>query len=426
MENNQLEMEEKPLALFIPVGIGYGEDGNKSLAETLFFLIKDQSPDKIVFFTTELSNKYTLNYLKDFYREEYNNKLSRISTNINIKDVDDFEEIYVSINKQIRKYRNYRVKIDYTSGTKTMTMAACLAATVSQNELIFVSGTRNPEGKIDDEGRFVKKQDMNEVSKTRLFNEIKNLFNNYRFNQGLDMLDSIKVNEANDWKYTKMGYELLFVCYKHWDDFNHEDALAKFSTGFYIDFAEFENQLKRNYNSLKILNNPDHPLYYYYIIASLINNATRRAEEGKYDDAIARLYRCIELIANKSLENEGVDPYDVDVEYIKSKSEKAAEYCSTKLFRGYMGMLKFKSIDAKFTTLYYLNKMNPTAIMYIKNKTQINEMFYVRNNSILGHGLDAKTLKEYLDFKEIVMDLFSVITSDYEDIIRETKFPKFK
>ena len=43
MENNQLEMEEKPLALFIPVGIGYGEDGNKSLAETLFFLMMIQN-----------------------------------------------------------------------------------------------------------------------------------------------------------------------------------------------------------------------------------------------------------------------------------------------------------------------------------------------------------------------------------------------
>ena len=265
---------------------------------------------------------------------------------------------------------------------------------------------------------------MNEVAKTRLFNEIKNLFNNYRFNQGLDMLDSIKVNESNDWKYTKMGYELLFVCYKHWDDFNHEDALAKFSTGFYIDFAEFENQLKRNYNSLKILNNPDHPLYYYYIIASLINTATRRAEEGKYDDAIARLYRCIELIANNSLENEGVDPYDVDVEFIKSKSEKAAEYCSTRLIPGHK--LKFKSIDSKFKTLYYMNKMNPVTIMYMRNQTQINEMFYARNDSILAHGLKAKTLKEYLDFKEIVMDLFRIITTNYEDIILETKFPKFK
>ena len=424
MENDQLEMEEKPLALFIPVGIGYGEDGNKSLAETLFFLIKDQNPERIVFFTTELSNKYTLNYLKDLYREEYNNKLSRISTNINIKNVDDFEEIYVSINKQIRKYRNFRIKIDYTSGTKTMTMAACLAATVSQNELIFVSGTRSPDGMISDEGRFVKKQSMNEVSKTRLFNEIKGLFNHYRFNQGLDRLDSIKVDDANDWKYTKMGYELLFVCYKHWDDFNHEDALAKFSTGFYIDFSEFENQLRRNYNSLKILNNPQHPMYYYYTIASLINNATRRAEEGKYDDAIARLYRCLELIANESLKNEGVNPKDVDIEYIKSKSEKAAEYCSARMIPGYN--LKFKSIDSKFKTLYYMNKMNPITIMYMRNQAQINEMFFVRNNSILAHGLEAKTLKEYLDFKEIVMDLFSVITSDYEDILLETKFPKFK
>jgi len=34
-----------------------------------------------------------------------------------------------------------------------------------------------------------------------------------------------------------------------------------------------------------------------YYVADLINNAERRAEESKYDDAVARLYRTMELIA---------------------------------------------------------------------------------------------------------------------------------
>ena len=111
MENN-IE-EEKSTTLFIPVGIGFGDDqdSNKSLAETLVFLIKDQNPDNIIFFTTDLSSKYTLNYIKDIYQEDVGHRLNNYTT-IRIKDVDDFEEIFKKINKQIENTSNI-IKIDY-------------------------------------------------------------------------------------------------------------------------------------------------------------------------------------------------------------------------------------------------------------------------------------------------------------------------
>ena len=48
-----------------------------------------------------------------------------------------------------------------------------------------------------------------------------------------------------------------------------------------------------------------------YYLPDLLNNAYRRIEEGKYDDAVARLYRSIELTAQLGLVNEGV--VDVNV-----------------------------------------------------------------------------------------------------------------
>ena len=41
------------------------------------------------------------------------------------------------------------------------------------------------------------------------------------------------------------------------------------------------------------------------MIGSLYNNALRRAEEGRYDDAIVRLHRCTEIISEKDLELRG-------------------------------------------------------------------------------------------------------------------------
>ena len=77
MSEDKTNFEEEPFTLFVPVGIGYGDnqDANKDLAETLVFLITEQNPDNIVFFTTDLSSKYTLNYIKRIYKNKEGHKL---------------------------------------------------------------------------------------------------------------------------------------------------------------------------------------------------------------------------------------------------------------------------------------------------------------------------------------------------------------
>ena len=62
------------------------------------------------------------------------------------------------------------------------------------------------------------------------------------------------------------------------------------------------------------------------LVVDLLNNASRRAEEGKYDDAVARLYRCIELIAQIKLkERFGIDTSDVDLKLIPEEVKDELE-----------------------------------------------------------------------------------------------------
>jgi len=52
---------------------------------------------------------------------------------------------------------------------------------------------------------------------------------------------------------------------------------------------------------------------YDLLIADILNNARRRMKEGKYDDAMARLYRTVELIAQYRLKMKyEIDTSDVD------------------------------------------------------------------------------------------------------------------
>ncbi len=76
--------------------------------------------------------------------------------------------------------------------------------------------------------------------------------------------------------------------------------------GFNKNFPEVSRQLNKNIKALGVLNNPDNQLRCKYILASMLNNARRRADESKYDDAIARLYRSLELIAQIKLKEYGL------------------------------------------------------------------------------------------------------------------------
>ena len=71
-KNFQINENKEKLALLIPVGTGAGGtvEAADSLAYGLLYLIKENNPDRIVFFTTELSNKTTLKSLKEQYFDE--------------------------------------------------------------------------------------------------------------------------------------------------------------------------------------------------------------------------------------------------------------------------------------------------------------------------------------------------------------------
>ena len=60
---------------------------------------------------------------------------------------------------------------------------------------------------------------------------------------------------------------------------------------------------------------------------------------------------------------------------------------------------------------------------YLKNKKQIRNILKFRNNSILAHGFDSCSKKEYDEFSMIVLKAANLLHKDMEKFIEETKFP---
>jgi CRISPR-associated protein (TIGR02710 family) len=118
----------------------------------------------------------------------------------------------------------------------------------------------------------------------------------------------------------------------------------------------------------------------------LLANAGRRANlERKFDDAVARLYRAIEVLAQTELKDKfGINSSDVKLERLpeKLKDEYLLKYRDRKeqkiklpLFASYQLLYELKSLLAEEFFKYYEKEIRP--------------ILDIRNHSILAHGFNA-------------------------------------
>lgn len=244
-------------------------------------------------------------------------------------------------------------------------------------------------------------------------------FNSYRFRECMEILGYIV-----DLSIHKESFLALCEGYYAWDIMEFEEAynhLKKVNAN-HMEVVEIKNILKKNLNALGIIvNSRSVNLKNCYILASLINNSIRRAEEYKYDDAIARLYRSFELIAQIRLTKYGIESSDVDVSLLNEKGvskefiedlEKTREDGKIRI-----GLIK---------DFLLLNELNDDlGEIYIENENKIKNLTQKRNNSILAHGLDSQSKQDFDDFLEVVLLLARKLDKDMGKFLNETKFAKF-
>ena len=144
-------MPKEQTVLFMTVG--KGSDQPNILAHGLYTCIDQTHTDWIVFFASEESKEDMVPRIKKKYYENKNLELDHCDIVV-IEKIDDFDYIFNKIKDQILKYQDtHRIFINYTSGTKTMTMTAGLISALYGKDLISVRGKR------DDDGYIIAKED---------------------------------------------------------------------------------------------------------------------------------------------------------------------------------------------------------------------------------------------------------------------------
>ncbi|ADC47028.1 CRISPR-associated protein TIGR02710 family [Methanobrevibacter ruminantium M1] len=439
--------------------------------EPLIYSIKEFKPDKVVFLCSPQTLKECDGILEETAFNEENVEIYEIP------DAESLDDSFSTSKKVLSKFADdgFEVRVDFTGGTKPMVSGLVLAViegNYSNFKFSYVgqkdsqSRTKNGVGVVKD-GSEITKMQINPYKKYAIteFKRGKNFFNTYQFEAALENFQSAKSRFIKGTEQRRISeiYERIVILYQKWDLF--EDKVSKNTDLFkYLGFIindiekdefilnEFENidffiQMKRNYEflSFKIrgvsYDSEDPSIKGHlkfrisYYLSDLFNNAYRRIEEGKYDDAVARLYRINELIAQVQLTQKGLidddqlqtqKEFKVNISSTKSKAHARDNYDEILDFIDYNSSLKEKNkgyFGIANDKSYEL--LDLFGIKQSPKFDKLNSKLKERNGSILAHGLKPMNKKKAEELYDKTLDYAKDYFSFLDEDMDLAKFPKF-
>lgn len=421
-------MRRKEIILFMTVGTGVNasssEDGFRELARKLYSTITKIYPHHVVFFASDKS-KHTIDYIEDLFKKDNDEFISGEDYQIvQLEAIDDFNACFEIFESKVWDFKysespnDYQIIMDYTSGTKTMSAAMACCGMFYRTDLISIGGDRS-SGEVSAGTELINYQNLYKIYDRLVLVRSRHNFNSYRFRECIEILGYIV-----DLSIHKESFLALCEGYYAWDIMEFEAAYnyLRQVNANHIEVVEIKKILKKNLNALGIIvNSRSENLKNCYILASLINNSIRRAEEYKYDDAIARLYRSFELIAQIRLTKHGIKSSDVDVSLL-NENGVSKEFIEDLEKTREDGKIRIGLIK----DFLLLNELNDDlGKIYIENENRIKNLTQKRNNSILAHGLDSQSKQDFDDFLDVVILLARKLDKDMGKFLNETKFAKF-
>jgi CRISPR-associated protein (TIGR02710 family) len=304
--------------------------------------------------------------------------------------------------------------VDYTGGTKAMTAALAMAAVSRGVRFSYVGGERD----LDGLGRVVsggERLRLN-VGPWQLFaveekRRIAQYFNGRQYAAAAlsirDLLPRARPSE-------RLFLEPLLVItegYGAWDRFDHRTAIRSLERGRGVlaervsatGRANAEPFLEVVGDNLALLRSMEAATQNFarpdqHLAGDLIANADRRIDEGKFDDAVARLYRALELWGQIAFEH-AVGTPNASVPVGRLPPSLREEYALR--YRRAEGTVALP-LTATFRVLAELG--DDVGSRFLAQESNLKKILDARNHSILAHGLRPITREQAARFRKIVTE----------------------
>lgn len=329
-----------------------------------------------------------------------------------IKNIDDLNDCYVDslkiLNEILREDQKAEIVVDYTGGTKSMTGGLAAASLdFCGIKLCVVKGERTDLVKVQDGTQRIKLTQINLAFLYRQFEQAKKLMDIYDYEAALSIFDEIikipDIPENLDKKIQRL--RLFSQAYLDWDRFDHLEAweLLNQKRGVVPENIMFleavvSSRIKfdKGLSNSKIEGVISYPKGCgYELVEDLVLNAERRASQGRYDDAVGRLYRAMEMLVQIHLyQNYSIDTGNIDLEQLPDILK--VEYEARKGANGKVEMGLRNSYEL-------LNKLNPEdelSNLYAQSQRGLEDSLSIRNKSLFAHGVTPVSNKQYEKFYE--------------------------
>lgn len=335
---------------------------------------------------------------------------------------DCYLKIHERIGTWLEEYDLNRkdVGVDYTGGTKAMTAALALASVErSIDRFIYVGGTERDytrRGVVLD-GFEIIKSDKNPL-RARAVREIERanwLLGHFHAGSAAKILKDAK--EICDEKYNPRldAYVHLAEALDHADRFQFGQAIRTFSQRRKELSVALEGKIcdrlwrlcdegwKKIDESLKSKDKtPDEE-----VLHEVLANAERRAKQGRYDDAVARLYRAIEMKGQQLVA--GLDfPRPIELGKLcvddlpADRRDNIMQKLQEQGDQGYilLGVQKlYKLLEIEGDDRHIIYRC-------------LRELMVVRNQSLLAHGLVPVSHETFQKFWNRALSAMSIEESD--------------
>ena len=404
------------LAMLVTVGVG------STVSDAIVFAIRDKRPDFVVFLTTEQSDETMAAVLEKLALSPEDYTCRRVS------DADDVEKCTLNFMDAVRdlKTRGFDAQdlvADFTSGTKAMS-AALVAAGVEESigKLSYIIGERGEGGIVISGTERAYPLVPNKLTIRRLTKQAIARFNANQFDPCLEMIGQIegltrlpKVSQA------MATLKTLVLGYRSWDRFDYPSALSHLKClkgNALLSEWGLKSELEKHKAFLYRVSQSE---YGVERAVDLWNSAEKRGAEGRFDDAIARLYRLMEYIAQVQLFNrhKGLKTSDLDVQLLPESlrpryRQKAgrSEKIELPLYDSYALL---KDLDDDLGHLFADE---------CGGKGDYKKVLGLRNQSILAHGFGPVSQNGCEAAQECVRQLMDRAFQGWEQKAKEATFPQ--
>jgi len=394
--------------------------------------IAEYRPEQLIFFASHESNTKLGEVLQiDGY------KPVKIETEIT-ENPNSLYECYRAVKRCVDRCARSGVPdrdvlVDYTGGTKVMSAALLLATAGYSYDFNYVGGDAGGDARSKDglgvvqNGHEKMYADMNpwSVFAEEERRQVITLFNARRYSAVIDILDLCKRELPAQIDAFFRFVHPLANGFLFWEQFRHKEALDCLKKGMtlfqnylkhYADeqYTHLKDELSGQINFLSDILQKTNGMQKFDLILlkELINNARRRIDDKRFDDAAARLYRALELYGQICFEkaigcsNDKVKPAkippDLRDEFIRKYRDPQTD------------MMKLP-LHATFTVLQTVG--HEAGHRFFKYEDKIKNIQSTRNKSILAHGIqpvgehavqsilatvtDFVQMKDFFDFPKL-------------------------